>query len=112
MEHQNLNSVLLAAERAETPYILFPEDVAIRLRLSPEHALTAMRLGLLGPWFTVRGVPAVLRETLKEHLRLRMTQRRIEDKELLPGGASTLDERTERASAADGPTAAEEADRG
>ncbi len=72
-----------AVLRADTPYILFADDIALHFRLERGHALTAIRFGLLGPWFLVEGEPAVLRETLKEHLRLRMAQRSERDKELL-----------------------------
>lgn len=84
MANPNLDKgVLDAVLRAETPAILFPEDVAVQLRLQPTQARTAMRLGLLGPWFLVNGEPAVLRENLKEHLRLRTIQDRESDREIL-----------------------------
>jgi len=73
-----------ALERAETPYVLFPDDLSIQFQLEPSQARTAIRLGLFGPWFMVQGRPAVLRDTLREHLRLRMAQRSELDKELIP----------------------------
>lgn len=73
-----------ALQRAETPYVLFPDDVSVQFQLDPTQARTAIRLGLFGPWFLVQGRPAVLRDTLREHLRLRMAQRSELDKELIP----------------------------
>jgi len=71
-------------ERAETPYVLFPDDLSVQFQLDTSQARTAIRLGLFGPWFMVQGRPAVLRDTLREHLRLRMAQRSELDKELIP----------------------------
>ncbi len=82
------DGVIRAVQRAETPYVLFSDDIATVFRLKPEQALTSIRLGLLGPWFLVQGEPAVLRDTLREHLRLRMAQRYEGDKELIPAERS------------------------
>ena len=75
-----------AAERAETPYILFPEDLALRLRLSVGYVRGAIRQGCLGPWLTIDGEPVVTRDSLKDHLRVLMSQRAGADRELLPIG--------------------------
>ena len=83
------NPVVRAVERAELPYLLFPDDVALRFRVEPEEARQAIRAGLLGPWCLINGEPVVLRDQMKEHLRLRMAQRREVDKEVFPREAST-----------------------
>ncbi len=72
-----------AAERAETPYILFPEDLAVRLRIPVDFARSAIRDGRLGPWLTVGGEPAVTRDSLKESFNGRMSRSVDEDRELL-----------------------------
>ena len=74
-----------AIERAEMPSILFTADIIRHFpRVQDEGAAdAAIRAGLFGPWFLVAGVPAVLREDLREHLRLRTVQRIEAHKEVL-----------------------------
>ena len=87
MGHNDIQDrVAQAVELAELPYILFPGDLALHLRLDPDEARAAIRQGLLGPWLLVHGEPVVLRDHLKEHLRLRMVQRRDADREVFPSG--------------------------
>jgi hypothetical protein len=74
-----------AAERAEAPFVFFPDDLAVRFRLEPDEAIEAVRRGVFGPWFSVGGVPAVLRDSLREHLKLRMAQIDDDLKELMRG---------------------------
>ncbi len=73
-----------AFRRAEVPYILFDDDVVELLRLDHDDARDAIEAGRLGPWFLVQGRPAVLRETLRKHLGLVISQRGEVHKELLP----------------------------
>lgn len=84
MSKELIRRAVEAAERAETPFILFPEDLALRLRLSVGYVRDAIRDGWLGPWLTIEGEPVVTRDSLKEHLKIRMSQRSDADRELLP----------------------------
>ncbi len=68
MEPNHLQQVARTIRRAEVPYILFPDDAAACFRLDVDEAREALEQGRLGPWFTVNGEPAVLRETLRAHL--------------------------------------------
>lgn len=81
-----------ALQRAETPYILYPDDIALVFRLGLDEAREAIQDGLLGPWFSVRGDPAVLRETLRQHLGILITQRGVADRELLRPTGRGLEE--------------------
>ena len=81
-----------AAERAETPYILFAEDLARRLRLQLKVAEQALRQGWFGPWLLVNGEPAITRDSFKSHLRRRMAQASEADRELVPGRAPNREE--------------------
>jgi hypothetical protein len=74
------------ALRADMPHVVYADDLVHHFRLDVARARDAIRLGLFGPWFLVGGEPAVLRETLREHLRLRTAQRRLGDKEILADG--------------------------
>ncbi len=77
------DGILRAVRRAEIPGLLFAEDIELHLGIPALEARTAIQNGLLGPWFTVRGKPAVLRDTLREHVKQRAAQARPEDRELL-----------------------------
>lgn len=83
MEHSHLQHVTRAVRRAEVPYILFPDDAAACLRLEVDEAREALRQGRLGPWFTVNGEPAVLREALRAHIGILTSQREGKHKEML-----------------------------
>ncbi len=85
-----LDGVLRAIERAETPYVLFPDDIATSFRLAVPVARAAMRRGLFGPWFLLDGEPAVLRDHLRQHLTLRASGPSDSVKEVLPGGSASL----------------------
>lgn len=80
-----MDGFIRAVQRAETPYVLFPDDISIQFRLEASIAREAIRLGLLGPWFLVDGEPAVLRDTLRAHLSSRCAARSDRGRELLPG---------------------------
>ncbi len=77
------DGILRAVRRAEIPGLLFAEDIELHLGIRRAEARTAIQEGLLGPWFTVQGKPAVLRETLREHAKLHAAQAQPEDRELL-----------------------------
>lgn len=77
------DGILRAIRRAEIPGLLFVGDIQLHLGIPASEARTAIERGDLGPWFTVRGQPAVLRETLREHVKRRAAQARAEDRELL-----------------------------
>ena len=83
MENINVTKAARAIQRAEAPYILYADDVALYFRLDPEASRDAIERGRLGPWFRVDGEPAVLRETLRQHIGLLTTQRVDAHKELL-----------------------------
>ena len=78
--------------RLRAPYLLFPDDLAVILRLPETQARSAARLGLLGPVLTVQGEPCLLRDDLEGHMRLVMSQRLIKDRELVPESAPAGDE--------------------
>ena len=95
MEQNQIQQAARALRRSETPYILYPDDVAVSFRLEAGEARDAIKKGLLGPWFTVNGEPAVLRETLRQHLGILISQRDGRHKELMgragddgPGGGA------------------------
>lgn len=73
-----------AVQRADVAYVLYPDDVALCFRLEAGEAREAIEEGRLGPWFTVHGEPAVLRETLRQHLGILISQRDDALKELIP----------------------------
>ncbi len=75
--------ILDAVRRSEMPGVLFPADAAVHLGLTVDETREAMRDGLLGPWFSVHGEPAVLRESFREHLRLLTTQINEADREVI-----------------------------
>jgi hypothetical protein len=83
MKHHDLHEVARAIQRAETPYILFPDDISLSFHLNLDEARSAIRRGLFGAWFAVNGEPAILRETLRKHLGTLMGQRAPWDRELL-----------------------------
>ncbi len=83
MENINITRAARAIQRAEAPYILYADDVALYFRLDTAVSRNAIERGLLGPWFRVEGEPAVLRETLRQHLGLLTTQKVESHKELL-----------------------------
>ena len=61
-------------QRAHLPEVLFDEDVASCLDLTPDRAAAGIRAGLFGPSFFVDGRPAVLRSDFFETVRLRSAQ--------------------------------------
>ena len=81
--NDSIDDALGAVRRSETPEILFPDDLALHLRLDAETVRMAMIAGSFGPWFAVNGEPAVQRQSFRTHLRLRMAQRRLADRESL-----------------------------
>ncbi len=86
MPNTHIRKAVEAAERAETPYILFLEDLALRLRLEVDQVRTAILGGCLGPWLTINGRPAVTRDSLKQHLKACTGRHFIGDRELLSSG--------------------------
>ncbi|MBL8863034.1 MAG: hypothetical protein JNK02_13635 [Planctomycetes bacterium] len=84
MDTQSLqDGILRAVRRAEVPSLLFADDIQLHLGVTHAEAVASIQAGYFGPWFTVAGKPAVLRETLREHVRARSAQARAEDRELL-----------------------------
>jgi hypothetical protein len=90
MTADRFSNALSAAERAETPYLLFPDDLGIRLRIDAEVARHAVLGGHLGPWLLVGGEPVVMRDSFERHLRRRTVQLRAADRELLPEQGGVL----------------------
>lgn len=80
----NPSGIEAALRRSDAPYVVFDDDAAHLLRLGLAEARDAIESGRLGPWFLVQGRPAVLRETLRKHLGLVISQRGEIHKELLP----------------------------
>ena len=54
--------------RAALPEVLLASDIALALRIPPSEAEALAREGRFGPFFTINGAPAVLRETFLGHL--------------------------------------------
>ncbi len=75
----------LALARAALPEILFPRDFALALRIDESVARVQAARGYFGPWFTVRGEPAVRREVFLETLDLRAGCKRADAKEVVDG---------------------------
>jgi len=57
-------------ERALWPEVVFAADLALMLHLTEPEALEMLNAGRAGPFFEVKGVPAVLRRDLVETLTL------------------------------------------
>lgn len=83
--------LLALMRRAEMPAVFFAEDLAVHFSLDPQKARIALRRGHFGPTFRIDGQDAVLRDDLKEHLRLRCAQSSPADREVL-GGEGPVDE--------------------
>ncbi len=81
----SISAAVEAATRAETPFILFAEDLSLRLRLPLEQARSAILANHFGPWMTIDGQPAVTRDSFVEHVKLRMAQETLGERELLKG---------------------------
>lgn len=77
------DGILRAVRRAEIPGLLFAEDIALHLCIPAAEARAAIHDGFLGPWFTIRGEPAVLRETLRARVMQLAAQALNQDRELL-----------------------------
>ena len=61
----------MCLRRAVWPEVVFGPDLAAGLGLDDEEALLALQAGRFGPFFEVKGRPAVLRRDLLESLSLR-----------------------------------------
>src|SRR5262245_9898227 len=77
------DAILRAVRRAETPSLLFAEDVELHFGIPAAEARRAIQAGHLGPWFSVDGNPAVLRESLREHVKSIAGRPMGENRELL-----------------------------
>ena len=88
-----LDGFIRAVQRAEAPYVLFPDDISVQLGLKVDVAREAIRRGRLGPWFLVDGEPAVLRDTMRAHLVDRGAGRSDRGREVLLGGANCKEAR-------------------
>ena len=70
--------------RAVWPEVVFPEDLALVLRISESESERSLRAGQLGPFLEVRGRPAALRRDLLESLSRRAGAGPV-DREVLGG---------------------------
>ena len=80
-EQENSTTALLRQLRV--PYLLFADDLSRLLRISQERVQQALRLGLIGPAFSIDGEPCILRADMEGNLRLCSGQVHFEDRELI-----------------------------
>lgn len=90
----------LTLARAALPEVLFPDDLAVVLRLASAESEEQVRKGMFGPWFTVAGVPAVLRDHFLETLSLRAGCKAPAAKEVVDPTESRLSDQAARPGAA------------